>query len=84
MLSAGVSFYAELNIFGGIFFVAATNVNEAAGERVYVIGDIHGCVDEPAALLRCLEEGEGVTDNDLVIFLGDYVDRGPDTKGVVD
>jgi len=64
--------------------VAASTVTEASGERIYAIGDIHGCVDEPAVLLDFLENSEGLSDRDLVIFLGDYIDRGPDSKGVVD
>jgi len=64
--------------------LAASTVAEASGERVYVVGDIHGVVAETATLLRFLEEKEGLTQDDLVIFLGDYIDRGPDTKDVVD
>lgn len=59
-------------------------IGEGTGSRIYVIGDIHGCVAEPTILLRFLEEKEGVSENDLVVFLGDYIDRGPNTKSVVD
>jgi serine/threonine protein phosphatase 1 len=45
----------------------------------YVIGDIHGCVDE----LRWLMDRLPLQAGDLVVFLGDYIDRGPDSKGVV-
>lgn len=48
--------------------------------RLLAIGDIHGC-------LRQLEELLGrvaPTDRDRVVFLGDYVDRGPDSAGVID
>src|SRR5678815_3250555 len=45
----------------------------------YVIGDIHGCVDE----LRCLVEGLPIRSGDSLIFLGDYIDRGPNSAGVV-
>lgn len=52
-----------------------------AGEgRFLVVGDIHGCRDELCVLLDALEpSGE-----DVLCFLGDYVDRGPDPKGVID
>ncbi|WP_298508390.1 metallophosphoesterase [uncultured Kordia sp.] len=40
--------------------------------KTYIIGDIHGCYDEFIALLNQI----GVTDDDLVISLGDIVDRG--------
>jgi serine/threonine protein phosphatase 1 len=45
----------------------------------YVIGDIHGCVDE----LRRLVEALPLRSGDSLIFLGDYIDRGPDSAGVV-
>jgi len=45
----------------------------------YVIGDIHGCVDE----LVCLIDAIRPASSDRLIFLGDYVDRGPDSKGVI-
>ncbi len=47
--------------------------------RSYVIGDIHGCLDE----LACLLEALPLEPSDRLVFLGDYVDRGPDPKGVV-
>jgi serine/threonine protein phosphatase 1 len=47
--------------------------------RSYVIGDIHGCLDE----LRCLIEDLPIESGDRLIFLGDYVDRGPNSKGVL-
>jgi serine/threonine protein phosphatase 1 len=48
--------------------------------RQFAIGDIHGCLD---ALLR-LDEELHFSPTDTIITLGDYVDRGPDTKGVID
>ena len=45
----------------------------------YVIGDIHGCLDEVRYLLEQLP----LEPNDRLIFLGDYIDRGPDSKSVV-
>ena len=57
-----------------------------SGMRIYAIGDIHGCAD-------LLERGFAAIDNDIAelrtervihVFLGDYVDRGPDTKRTLD
>lgn len=48
--------------------------------RTLVIGDIHGCL----APLESLWEFVAPTPEDRVVFLGDYVDRGPDSKGVID
>jgi serine/threonine protein phosphatase 1 len=45
----------------------------------FVVGDIHGCLTE----LRYLLEGLPLESGDRLVFLGDYVDRGPDSKGVV-
>lgn len=49
--------------------------------RRFVIGDIHGC----ARTLRTLvEEGIGLAKSDELYLLGDLIDRGPDSKGVLD
>jgi serine/threonine protein phosphatase 1 len=48
--------------------------------RRFVIGDIHGCADELRTLLEALPLAGG----DRVVFLGDYIDRGPHSKTVVD
>jgi serine/threonine protein phosphatase 1 len=46
----------------------------------FAIGDIHGCRRSTEALLATLNPQEG----DTIVFLGDYIDRGPDSKGVID
>lgn len=51
--------------------------------RYIAIGDIHGCLDELQRLLARLHHYM-YKDNVTWIFLGDYVDRGPNVKGVVD
>jgi serine/threonine protein phosphatase 1 len=48
--------------------------------RLFAIGDIHGCPGELAALL----DGLPLAPGDTVCFVGDYIDRGRDSKGVVD
>jgi serine/threonine protein phosphatase 1 len=45
----------------------------------YVIGDIHGCADELQYLIEALPLDQG----DQLVFLGDYIDRGPDSRAVV-
>ena len=47
--------------------------------KCYVVGDIHGCLKE----LACLLETIPLEASDRLIFLGDYIDRGPDSKGVI-
>jgi serine/threonine protein phosphatase 1 len=49
-------------------------------ERLIAIGDIHGCRAALDALLGEIAPGA----DDVVVTLGDYVDRGPDSRGVVD
>lgn len=56
------------------------------GDRVYAIGDIHGRLDLLVPLLELVAaddrtRGERATH---LVFLGDLVDRGPDSAGVVD
>ncbi|RLD42328.1 MAG: hypothetical protein DRI89_07550 [Bacteroidetes bacterium] len=49
--------------------------------KKWVIPDIHGC----AYTLKILVENQiEPTKDDLLIFLGDYIDRGPDSKGTID
>jgi serine/threonine protein phosphatase 1 len=50
-------------------------------ERTLIIGDVHGCL---GMLQRLLEKIEWRPDSDRLIFLGDYVDRGEDSRGVVE
>lgn len=45
----------------------------------YVIGDIHGCVDELRHLIDALPLRRG----DSIVFLGDYIDRGPASAEVI-
>ena len=49
-------------------------------DDIYVVGDVHGCLAELQALLARLDVG----DDDLVVFVGDLVRKGPDSLGVVD
>lgn len=47
---------------------------------IYAIGDIHGCL----VPLRRLMEKIRLSEADELVFIGDYIDRGPDSKGVID
>jgi serine/threonine protein phosphatase 1 len=56
------------------------------GQRAYAIGDIHGRLDLFNALIAAIEANDaerGVADTTIVL-LGDLVDRGPDSAGVLD
>lgn len=50
-------------------------------KRRFVIGDVHGCKKTLVKLISSLNLSP---DDDAVFFLGDYIDRGPDSSGVVD
>ena len=47
---------------------------------LYAVGDIHGEREKLAKLIASLPLREG----DRFVFMGDYVDRGPDSRGVVE
>jgi len=52
----------------------------AASGRLFAIGDIHGCPDELNALLNAVDPGA----QDTLVFMGDYIDRGPASRDVID
>jgi len=49
--------------------------------RTWVIPDVHGCL---LTLLTLVEDLIGLRTDDSLIFLGDVIDRGPSSKGVID
>lgn len=56
-----------------------------AGQRVYAIGDVHGCLAELDRLLAAIDADDiarGPSQTTLVV-IGDLVDRGPDSAGVL-
>ncbi len=48
--------------------------------RLFAIGDIHGCPDELGAIIKAIAPGV----DDTVVFVGDYVDRGPSAHDAVE
>ncbi|MGZ8999040.1 MAG: metallophosphoesterase [Allosphingosinicella sp.] len=57
-----------------------------AHSRAYAIGDIHGRLDLLTDLLDQIERDNAArpTARTYLIFLGDFVDRGPDSRGVIE
>lgn len=49
-------------------------------KKIYVIGDIHGCYDPLKEILAKISPDPVL---DRVIFLGDYINRGPESKNVI-
>lgn len=58
-----------------------------AGLRVYAIGDVHGRADLLAQMVAAIEQDgrdHPIAEAPYVILLGDLIDRGPDSRGVVE
>ena len=49
--------------------------------RIFIIGDIHGC---SKTFKKLVLDKIGICKTDKIYCLGDYIDRGPDSKGVID
>lgn len=51
--------------------------------RTYALSDIHGCLDKLTRLAaRC--RADAGSEAHTFVFLGDYIDRGPDSRGVIE
>lgn len=55
------------------------------GERVYAIGDVHGCLDLFNVLIAAIEADDAARQpaDTTIVLLGDLIDRGPDSAGVL-
>eukprot|EP00058_Branchiostoma_floridae_P020987 XP_002606477.1 hypothetical protein BRAFLDRAFT_93268 [Branchiostoma floridae] len=51
------------------------------GKRVFFIGDVHGCYDE---MMQLLNKADALSDDTVVIFVGDMVNKGPKSREVID
>ena len=49
--------------------------------KIFAIGDIHGCLDKLDMMMKRIKIDE---EEDTLVFIGDFIDRGPAPKGVVD
>jgi len=66
--------------FGAAVEQAHTRIDSAAYDDIYIIGDVHGSRTTLESLLSTLNLGA----DDLVLFVGDLVRKGPDSPGVID
>ncbi len=58
---------------------------ELAGETVFAVGDVHGCAEQCRALLDAIAGLAADADGRRrLVFLGDMINRGPDSVGVLD
>jgi serine/threonine protein phosphatase 1 len=57
-----------------------------AGKRIYAVGDVHGRADLLFSLLLRIDDDLSARPNadSVHVFLGDYIDRGPDSRQVID
>jgi serine/threonine protein phosphatase 1 len=69
-----------------MFTISVNTARVPPGERVYAVGDIHGRLDLLDRLLGMIAAYEAAHPcaASCVIFLGDYIDRGPDSRGVIE
>ncbi len=56
------------------------------GSRVYAVGDVHGRLDLLQRLLGLIkaDAAQAKSLRKTLVYLGDYIDRGPESKGVID
>lgn len=80
---AGKSF--QERAFLSIEICERSNASVPPGTRIYAIGDIHGRLDLLDKMLRLIESDrkDRQEAQTTLVFLGDYIDRGGDSKGVV-
>ena len=63
------------------------HANKIDGNLVYAVGDIHGCYKALKSLLKMIADDAAARAGDrntILVFCGDYVDRGPDSASVLD
>jgi serine/threonine protein phosphatase 1 len=66
--------------FNGSVEQAHDRIDSAVYDDIYIVGDVHGSRAALESLLAALELGP----DDLVVFVGDLVRKGPDSPGVID
>ena len=56
------------------------------GARAYAVGDVHGCLDQLNRLIEGIEAdlAQRPVKEAFLIFVGDLIDRGPDSRGVIE
>lgn len=72
------------NFFGGAD--ARTQPHVPEGVRIYAVGDIHGRLDLLELLSDRIRQDleRRPVDSSIEIYIGDYTDRGPDSRAVID
>ncbi|SEN63505.1 serine/threonine protein phosphatase 1 [Sphingomonas gellani] len=77
-----------LNLFRRVSASIATKrkASGPVGKRLYAVGDIHGRLDLLDQLLDLIREDirQRPVETAVLVFLGDLIDRGPDSAGVIE
>lgn len=61
------------------------DIDPKAFSAIYAVGDVHGCYAELLeAECRILHDAGSIDGPKLIVMLGDYVDRGPSSRRVID
>lgn len=83
-LDPGLGFTSGAKSWKGLFPRKSEPASLPQGTRVYAVGDIHGRLDLLDELLTQIRrDAQGGPSRQVLIFVGDYVDRGPDSNGVI-
>ncbi len=74
------------NLFRRSSRLRAARAEVPPGSRLYAIGDVHGCAGLLKRLHGLIEQDAAAHPGSrkLAIYLGDYIDRGPDSRGVIE
>jgi len=64
----------------------STSYKGPSGWRAYAVGDVHGRLDLLDDLLARIEQdrAQSPAERTVLVFLGDLIDRGPDSRGVIE
>ena len=84
-------FAFEVHVFSKLFRRMSANIASSRsfagpkGKRLYAIGDVHGRLDLVDNMLGRIEDdiSDRPVETAAVVFLGDLIDRGPESAGVI-
>ncbi len=69
----------------GLFSLFARAPAPEEAHRIYAVGDVHGRADLLDSLMsKIMRDASSAPNGCSLVFVGDYIDRGPDSRGVVD
>ena len=76
---------APRGLFSRLFSRKRDATSVPSGVRVYAVGDIHGRLDLLDNIQeKIVRDSEQAPAKRIIVYLGDYIDRGADSKGVID